>query len=182
MSFQTYYLREVDVFNFSASMIDLSDIAHHLAMENRFCGATHFPYSVAQHAVMVMELAPEPLRLAALHHDDSEAYMKDLPTALKHHPSMEGYRVAELHVQRTINRYFGLVLDAHKDLYVHAADKEALWHELRSLTRRKKDCKKPYIKMKRMEWHEAKTLYIAAHEALTQGRRWHAVLTQEWYT
>lgn len=65
--------------------IHLGDIAHHLSINNRFCGATEYPYSVAQHAVNVANIVKQmgfglTHQLQALHHDDHEAYISDIPT------------------------------------------------------------------------------------------------------
>lgn len=62
------------------------DIAHALALLNRYCGHSLWPYSVAQHSIMVAEIvaatAPE-LALAALLHDAPEAYLNDWSSPLK---------------------------------------------------------------------------------------------------
>lgn len=73
----------------TATDFDLHTVAHGLARESRYgghYGADH--YSVAEHAVIVSYLvskfynSPE-LALAALHHDDDETVLKDLPTPFK---------------------------------------------------------------------------------------------------
>lgn len=64
-------------------------IAHHLAIINRFTGATCRPYSVAEHSLLVAEIAERELRLgalglkAALLHDAHEAITNDLSTPPK---------------------------------------------------------------------------------------------------
>lgn len=69
--------------------VHLPDIAHHLARQARFCGATKRPYSVAEHSVLVSEIAevelglPPIVCLAALLHDAHEAYFSDVPTPIK---------------------------------------------------------------------------------------------------
>jgi hypothetical protein len=69
--------------------VHLPDIAHHLARQARFCGATTRPYSVAEHSVLVSEIAehelglPPIVCLAALLHDAHEAYFSDVPTPVK---------------------------------------------------------------------------------------------------
>jgi hypothetical protein len=69
--------------------IRIRDVAHHLSHENRFCGATTLPYSVAQHSLMVERLVrvhpqggehKRNLRLYALLHDAHEGFMGDAPT------------------------------------------------------------------------------------------------------
>jgi hypothetical protein len=68
--------------------IVLFDIAHNLSNECRFGGTCSVHYSVAEHAVLVArELRRRGTHpttvLMGLHHDDHEAYLKDLPAPLK---------------------------------------------------------------------------------------------------
>jgi 5'-deoxynucleotidase YfbR-like HD superfamily hydrolase len=78
--------RYVDLFAPKHKTIRLHDIAHGLAHTCRFGGQTRTFYSVAEHACIVArkvaEHAPH-LALAALHHDDHEAYTGDVPRPLK---------------------------------------------------------------------------------------------------
>lgn len=65
--------------------VSIIDIAHHLALVNRFSGASRFPYSVAQHSCLVTRLVARAggdvtTQLQALVHDAHEAYMSDIPT------------------------------------------------------------------------------------------------------
>jgi 5'-deoxynucleotidase YfbR-like HD superfamily hydrolase len=78
----------VSLLNPHPQVISIRDIAHHLALTNRFCGATLFPYSVAQHSVLVADLlvkagAAPRLALLGLLHDAHEAYLHDLTTPAK---------------------------------------------------------------------------------------------------
>lgn len=68
--------------------VRIEDIAHHLALLNRFHGATTRPYSVAEHSLLVCQLAAEAgytpmVQLAALLHDGHEAYTNDLASPAK---------------------------------------------------------------------------------------------------
>lgn len=74
----TYTGIHFDLVEATEEMICIEDIAHHLAAENRYNGATKFPYSVAQHSILVSEECPEDLMLEGLLHDAEEAYFKDL--------------------------------------------------------------------------------------------------------
>lgn len=63
--------------------ICIQDIAHALSNICRFGGHTKEFYSVAQHCCLVSYLAPAQLRLEALMHDATEAYLSDLIKPLK---------------------------------------------------------------------------------------------------
>lgn len=80
---QTYTGKKFDLENPTMDMICIEDIAHHLAIENRYGGATKFPYSVATHSLLVSTFAPDGLKLEALLHDAHEAYTKDLLTPMR---------------------------------------------------------------------------------------------------
>lgn len=69
--------------------VNLQTIAHHLSQINRFTGAARRPYSVAEHSLLVEEIAAREFnldvhgRFAALMHDAHEAYTSDLSTPAK---------------------------------------------------------------------------------------------------
>ena len=65
--------------------IHIEDIAHNLASQCRFGGATRSHYSVAQHSVIVSYSVSPPNQPRALMHDSPEAYLFDLPRPIKHH-------------------------------------------------------------------------------------------------
>jgi hypothetical protein len=67
------------------SQYTLEDIAFNLCKEPRYNGATDgwLAYSVAQHAVNVSLIVPPEFAFEALHHDDGEAFYKDVTTHLK---------------------------------------------------------------------------------------------------
>ena len=80
----------VDLRNPQAASISTLDIAHSLALTNRFTGHTARPYSVAEHSLLVEEIMcrefgpmPPSALLAALVHDAHEAYVGDISTPLK---------------------------------------------------------------------------------------------------
>jgi uncharacterized protein len=83
---QTYTGRAFDLSRPSSKDVRIVDIAHALATLNRYTGHAAWPYSIAQHSIMVAEIVvctrPE-LGLAALLHDAAEAYTNDLSSPLK---------------------------------------------------------------------------------------------------
>lgn len=83
----------VNVFEPTEDMFIIEDIAHALSHECRFGG--HLPrfYSVAQHSVNCMLNVSSEHKLAALLHDASEAYLRDIPTPIK--TRLSGYKELE---------------------------------------------------------------------------------------
>lgn len=75
--------------------VKLEDIAHHLSMRARFSGACTSLLSVAQHSVLLSFQVPggPEARFAALHHDDTEAFLPDVPTPVK--PYIPFWRMLE---------------------------------------------------------------------------------------
>lgn len=70
------------------SLVQLEDIAHHLAQINRYTGAAARPISVAEHTILVADRLRSQGHGAAtillgLHHDDAEAYAGDVGRPLK---------------------------------------------------------------------------------------------------
>lgn len=82
--------KRIDLEQPQAIDICLDDISHHLALINRFAGATLCPYSVAQHSLFVADICEQHLGmtdpcglLAALMHDAHEAYIGDISSPMK---------------------------------------------------------------------------------------------------
>lgn len=118
---------------------DLEDIAHHLALINRFNGATNRPYSVAEHSLLVADLAAAEgaspaVQLAALMHDAHEAYCGDVTSPVQRMlgPRWRAFEDNEAHLLR---RQYGLVstFAAHQSS-ITRWDLTALATERRDLT------------------------------------------------
>lgn len=108
--------------------IDIRDIAHHLSNECRYAGACPEHYSVAQHSVLVSHEFEYPkLKLAGLLHDAAEAYLKDMPSPVKHDPRMSWYVEIEKKLTAVIFEKFGLAPEL--ELAVKGADSITLWNE-----------------------------------------------------
>lgn len=86
--------------------IDIRDIAHALALTNRYAGHTRRPYSVAQHSYLASKMAPEGLELQALLHDAHEAYVLDMPSPWK--KLLPDYRTLEDRTARAVRAKFGV--------------------------------------------------------------------------
>lgn len=116
----------------------IEDIAHHLAAINRFNGATHVPYSVAQHSVLVSQVCPGAYALWGLLHDAAEAYLGDIIRPIKrnlqvrHKRLEEDFSHTESVVLSAIAKRFGL-RDPNYNVHVHNADTVVLGAERRDL-------------------------------------------------
>lgn len=86
----------------------IDDIAHALSLLCRFGGHCLRFYSVAEHSVLLSQLAEPRDKLWALLHDASEAYLVDVPRPIKRF--LGGYREAEDKVSRAISVRFNLHL------------------------------------------------------------------------
>ena len=127
--------------------INIEDIAHALSNMCRFTGHTREFYSVAEHSIRVSELVPKELKLAALLHDGSEAYLSDIASPVKNHPDFSFYRDAELDVQTAIYQSFGIYLDFSKHSIIRRADIILLVTEKRDLmTKGEREWELPDIK------------------------------------
>jgi predicted HD phosphohydrolase len=78
-----YHLHGPGAMTDAGRPVRIDDIAHQLAIINRFHGATSRPYSVAEHSLLVSEIAQRHgmssiIQLAALLHDAHEIYTQDL--------------------------------------------------------------------------------------------------------
>lgn len=102
---RTFSGKYIDPFNPDPEAITIEDIAHSLSQQPRFGG--HLPefYSVGQHSVICMMEAPTNLKLEALMHDASEAYLLDMPKPIK--DRLPEYKKVEEGLMRVIAAKFG---------------------------------------------------------------------------
>lgn len=155
-----------------ASEILVEDVAHALSHLCRFGGHVKQFYSVAEHVVRVSNICPN-YPMWGLHHDDSEAYMVDLPRPIKRHSQMgELYRGHERILLIEVCKAFNLPYDLnHVELHPHEvelADGILLATEKRDLVGK---CYKQWEKLgeplkeviKPMAPQEAKIAYLNRH-------------------
>ena len=73
-----------DYANPQPEMIEPRALAYQLSLEGRWSNNTHFPYSVAQHSLLVASrIAVPAFRAYGLLHDAAEHVTRDLPTPFK---------------------------------------------------------------------------------------------------
>jgi 5'-deoxynucleotidase YfbR-like HD superfamily hydrolase len=126
----------VEFTNPNPDSLDIDDIAHNLSHACRWGGAVDQFYSVAQHCVLVHDCVLASLgrthvtlredyrqiALAALLHDASEYLLCDMPTPVKYHPLMEGYRILERRLQGAVGDKYGLPAKLFKCQMIKEAD------------------------------------------------------------
>lgn len=127
----TYTGKTISVVDPDPADVCIEDIAHHLALINRYTGATFWPYSVAQHSILVSQHVPLEDALWGLLHDAAEAYVGDMNRPLKHSEGMGVYRRAEDRMLDAIATALNLPGTIPES--VKQADNEALVTEVRDL-------------------------------------------------
>jgi len=167
---QSYTGRVIDLRDFRTADVDIRDIAHALSLVNRFTGHTKYPYSVAQHSVMVSRMVQPEHAMWGLLHDASEAYLGDVARPLK--MLLPEYKALEQRVQSVIAIVFGL--EWPMPAAVHAADNRALLAEKRDLISVDVDwginCEGD-VKcgpINPLSWSEAKELFEQRYEEVRQ--------------
>lgn len=152
----------------------MEDVAQALSRESRFNGATFggIGYPVAQHAVYASLLVPEEIALEALHHDDSESVMKDIPKPLK--CMLPGYSDIEHTVEADMFRR--LKLQFPMDKRIKIADNIMLVTEMEDLQGRTNVPGYEHIKrapFKIVPWTAEKAYkeYMKRHKELVEKRK-----------
>lgn len=157
--------------------IDMGDIAHMLAQQARWNGASKFPVSVAQHSVLCMlecgrRYPGRPdLELACLLHDAAEAYCADLPRPVKVVLG-ESYRRIEDRVQRAICQRFCVKTDPEITAIVKQIDNavcrtEAFWLMRGSEAWNWGDVIPAQLNLREMPWERARDWFLShAHRLL----------------
>lgn len=86
--------------------IHIKDIAHALSLTCRFNGHCKKFYSVAEHSVHCSRVIDNDLKLPALLHDGSEAYINDVSRPIK--PYLENYREIESGITKVIGEKYNI--------------------------------------------------------------------------
>ena len=135
--------QQVDLRCIATDALRIEDIAHHLALINRWSGATSRPYSVAEHSLLVVRImevehgitSPSAL-LAGLLHDAHEAYTGDLTSPMKQIIG-DAWHAEEQRIQHAVRAHFDILVPsaAHAE-QIKTADLQALATEWRDLVGR----------------------------------------------
>ena len=169
---RTYTGKLVKPLALEAQHIDILDVAHGLSNLCRFNGHCRQFYSVAEHSVRVSNILPSHLQLWGLLHDAAEAYLVDLPRAVKTSRGLgELYRMAENRAMQTLVARFGLEWPEPPE--VKTADRVLLATEIRDLLSvgaSTPDCEMPSALPERIEpWIPvvAREKFLLQYEMLT---------------
>ncbi len=134
--FQTYSGVKFDPRRCGPEDIRIEDIAHASSQDCRYGGHTRYFYSVAQHCCLVHDHMPQGrhphfkmLRLQALLHDATEAYLGDVVKPLKR--LLKDYQKLERRLEIIILKRYGLPIKLEPE--VKEADLIALATEKRDL-------------------------------------------------
>lgn len=105
----------MNVFKPTMDMICIEDIAHALSYQCRFGGHLPLFFSVAQHSLNCSYLIEDKeLKLAALLHDASEAYLLDIPRPIKN--NLSNYKEIEDGLMKLIAEKFEFEYPLHKEV------------------------------------------------------------------
>ena len=126
-----------DPLNPNTSLIDITDIAHSLAMLCRANGHFRSFYSVGMHCVNCAREAmargySRKVQLACLLHDGSEAYLSDVTRPVKQ--ELPKYKEIEEPLQKAIwEKFLGECLTAEEEKLVFLIDDDILENEFPAL-------------------------------------------------
>jgi len=166
-----------DIESLNSEAVRIEDIAHALALCNRYGGHTWYPYSVAQHCVLASECGiGDPL--SNLLHDADEAYVGDITYPQKKLLQLvggESFRSMEDRVMRVI--YEALGLARYPVAGTKPADRAMLAAEVRALMPTKYHLFSDYIRgaapaeveIVEWSWRVAEKRFMDRYRALTHA-------------
>lgn len=155
--FATASGRLIDIENFTVDDVDLRDIAHNLAKEPRFNGATpiNVSYSVGEHCINLARYFQyyddDEWQRRALLHDASEAYLKDLNSPVK--SILNDYKDLEKHVQTVIYERFNVFQHLADSKVFKLCDSCILIDEVETIMPEKLKMYKKETKLKKLGCH-----------------------------
>jgi hypothetical protein len=117
---KTFMGIDFDLLEPMPEMVDIRDIAHALGNLCRFNGHCRRHYSVAQHSVIVSEVAQPWDAMRGLLHDAAEAYVGYITTPLK--ALLPDFQAIENRIQQVIFEVFGVGPDVAAGLRIAKID------------------------------------------------------------
>jgi hypothetical protein len=152
----------------ASSPFTLEDIAHGLANICRYAGQCKHFYSVAEHSILVSEIA-EGFEYEALLHDAAEAFLGDITRPLKQ--MLPDFKSIEAEVERAILERFGVPWPLppqikQADLRVLAAEQKQIMPEGTDGWVRGQKVEPSQIIVRHLTPDQAKQEFLERHEAL----------------
>lgn len=176
----TYTGKRVQPRHPDIEVIDIRDIAHHLALENRYCGAAKWPYSVAQHSVLLSRAAPERYMLEALLHDAGEYIMRDLPKPVKDSIDTGEHTRLEKEWTKVVMKRFAVQPTIKSTRIIKWLDTRIVLDETAVLSKHPEAYREAYpnhaplgVKVERWDWERAEAEFLWLFEKLTNNRVWY---------
>lgn len=112
----TFTGKHVNPLNIEPEDILIEDVAHQLACQTRWVGASKEPIFTAQHCVFVaryLKNEPPPVQFQGLLHEIPEAYLGDVSKWVKESAMMKTYRAAEEKAWRSACLKFKMQTDIY---------------------------------------------------------------------
>lgn len=170
---ETFTGMKFDILDPNPEHIHIIDIAHALSQLCRYNGHTMAYYSVAQHSVIVSNLAKPEDALTALMHDAAEAYIGDMAYPIKHMFPL--FKEIEDNIQTVIAAKFGFQHPMPQ--YLKEIDRNISGNEAESLMSSRGDWwnggegypKVPGLHIKSFLPEEAREMFLRRFEELKQG-------------
>jgi hypothetical protein len=149
----------------------IEDIAHGLANICRYSGQCSSFYSVAEHSLLVSEVA-KGFEFEALLHDAAEAFLGDITRPLKQ--MLPDFRRIEHDVQKAILRRFGVPVPLpaevkQADLWVLAAEQRQIMPKGTDGWVRGQKVVPAEVVVRHLSPEEAKRIFLARFETLRPG-------------
>ncbi|MGY8666255.1 hypothetical protein Q3C01_28440 [Bradyrhizobium sp. UFLA05-109] len=172
----TIMLRSGAWFDFCApasSDFTIEDIAHGLANTCRYSGQCDDFYSVAEHSILVSQVA-DGCEFEALLHDAAEAFVGDITRPLKQ--MLPDYKKIEIEVERAILDRFGISWPLPEkvklaDLRVLAAEQRQIMPEGTDTWAREQRVDPAPIVVRHLSPKDAKRIFLERFEALQPSYR-----------
>jgi hypothetical protein len=160
--------KKFDVISCTLDEIEIEDIAHGLSNICRFTGQIPVFYSVAQHCIEMSYYAPESVRLEALMHDASEAYLGDVSKHLKETIGLP-YKAVEDDLMVKIATKFAFAWPC--PTVIKVLDHDMLETEFKQVWRKRDPSIPSYgvelpVKLRPMTPTLAKEIFLSRYEAL----------------
>jgi hypothetical protein len=161
--------RLFDISNPETCQISVDDIAHGLAHTCRYAGQCDGFFSVAEHSVLVSQVATRD-KLAALFHDAAEAFIGDMSRPLKY--LLPEYKTIERRIEKVIFDQFGISWPAPievkaADHSVMAAEQVVLMPAGTNEWLRDENVLPAHVTIQRLVPKEAKLLFLRTYEELS---------------